>query len=365
MSETTWQFYTDAPSALEAMFSDCQNAAGSIDLDQYIFHFDEIGKKFVDLFLRKAKDGVRVRMILDTVGSRDFYSSDVARTLSEAGIQVFFFNPISPWRLHNFTSWFFRDHKKILVVDGKIGHTGGLGISGAMSTWRDTNVRVTGPIVHEMERVFARMLEIARKRRFTVIQNLNSNFSEFKFLASSPYLRTFRSFKYRKRYLRDAFIQAVRNAKNYIYLTTPYFVPDLRFFSSLRKAAKRGVDVRLLVPVTSDHLSLDMAAASYFGLALAAGIRIFRYQGSLLHAKTGVVDGRWGTVGSANLDNLSFWFCYEANIISSSLEFNARLKQQFLSDLQMAKEIKLFEWVKRPLKQKFLELLTWPAHNFM
>lgn len=365
MPETNWQFYTDAPSAWEAMLLDCQNATVSIDLDQYIFEPRGIGQKFIDLFIEKASLGVRIRIICDSVGSKFFYSTNLARKLSEAGIQIFFFNPISPWRLDNFTSWFFRDHKKILIIDGKIGHTGGLGINPNMETWRDTHVRFTGPIVYEMDRVFARMLENARKKRFSVIQNTKTNGSEFSFLVSSPYLRSLRSFKYRKRYLRAAFIQAVKNARKYIYLTTPYFVPDFRFFATLRKAAKKGVDVRLLVPWTSDHISLDLAAASYFALALSSGMKIFRYKPNFLHAKCAVVDDNWGTVGSANLDNLSFWFCYEANVVSTNLEFNFQIKQHFLKDLEDSYEVKPFEWIKRPLKQKFLELLTWPAHNFM
>jgi cardiolipin synthase len=272
---------------------------------------------------------------------------------------------VSPWRLHNFTSWFFRDHKKMLIIDNQVAHTGGIGIHQLMSTWRDTNVRLTGYIVTEFERLFAKTLEIARKKRFVVVQNSTVNGSDFQFLISSPFLRNLRSFKYRKRYLRDMYIQKIENATSYAYFTTPYFVPDFKFFHVLQKAAKRGIDVRILLPITSDFLSLDLAAASYFGLALAAGIKVFRYKPGLVHAKTAVIDDTWATIGSANLDNLSFWFCYEANVISNNFEFNRQLKQQFLSDLENSEEVKPFAWGNRPWRQKILELLTWPAHNFM
>src|SRR3989344_8791655 len=165
MNETGWRFLNNPMEAWEAMLSDCQNARVSIDLNQYIFDVDGIGKKFLVLFFEKAKHGVRIRLLCDAVGSWNLYNSQYPKKLSEAGIQVMFFNPISPWRLTNFTSWFFRDHKKILVIDNAIGHTGGLGINQKMQSWRDTNVRLTGPIVAEMSRVFARMLENARKRR--------------------------------------------------------------------------------------------------------------------------------------------------------------------------------------------------------
>ncbi|MBI4049412.1 MAG: hypothetical protein HY395_01170 [Candidatus Doudnabacteria bacterium] len=361
--ETGWQFYTRVTEAWDSMLADIASARSFIDLDQYIFEPDRIGRRFLELLIQKAKQGVRVRVICDAAGSANLYNSGFPNLLSEAGIQIFFVNPISPWRIHNFTSWFFRDHKKILVVDGAVGHTGGVGINDRMSDWRDTNVRLTGPIVAEFARVFRKTLEIARRKRLAVIQN-NPSLGEFGLLTSSPYLRSLRSFRYRKRYLRDLFVDKVKSAKECIYLTTPYFVPDFRLFSALQQQARSGLDVKLVVPYTSDHLSLDIAAASYFSLALASGIKVYRYRSHILHAKSAVIDD-WSTVGSANLDNLSFWFCYEANIYSHNQNFTQELKRQFEADLTESMEVKLVEWKFRPIKQKLLELLTWPAHNFM
>lgn len=363
MLETSWQFYTRVLDAWESMLADISSATKYIDLDQYIFEPDKIGRRFIELLIKKAREGIRVRVVCDAAGSSRLYGSKFPNELSEAGVQIFFYNPISPWRIHNFTSWFFRDHKKILVVDGLIGHTGGVGINDQMANWRDSNVRMTGPIVGELERVFKKMVEIARQRRFAVIQN-NINNSEFGFVTSSPYLRSLRSFRYRKRYLRDLFVEKAQNAKKFIYLTTPYFVPDFRLFSILQQAAQNGIDVRLIVPHASDHLSLDMAAASYFSLALASGIKVYRYRGLILHAKTAIIDN-WSTIGSANLDNLSFWFCYEANVVSTNSQFTQELKKQFEDDLVVSEEVKLFNWKSRSIKQKLLELLTWPAHNVM
>lgn len=363
MGDTGWKFYSDVPSAWEAMLLDCQRAQASIDMDQYIFEPDRIGRRFMDLFIAKAKGGVRVRLICDAVGSSNLYNSDHPRILSEAGVQVFFFNPVSRWRIHNFTSWFFRDHKKILVVDGRVGHAGGVGINDKMATWRDSAVRMTGPIVAEFQRVFSRMLEIARRKRFAVIQNYSSE-SEFGFLTSSPYLRNLRSFRYRKRYLRDLFLEKIKSAKNFIYLTTPYFVPDFKLFNELQQAGRRGIDVKLIVPYISDVLWVDMATSSYFSLALASGIKIYRYNKHILHAKTAVIDN-WASIGSANLDNLSFWFCYENNVLSTNHEFNLELKQQFEADLTDCDEVKFFDWKNRTMTQKIKELVTWPAHNFM
>lgn len=345
------------------MLADIAAAKKYVDLDQYIFLPGRVGQRFIDLFIKKAQEGVRVRMICDAVGSSGLYNSNIPNELSEAGVQIFFHNPISKWRLDNFTSWFFRDHKKILVVDGEIAHTGGVGINDRMADWRDSNVRMTGPIVAEFERVFKRMLELVRKRRFAVIHNNPIN-SEFGFMTSSPYLRSIRSFRYRKRYLRDLYLDKINNAKKFIYLTTPYFVPDFRLFNALQNSSQRGVDVKLIVPGRSDIFWVDLAAASYFSLGLGAGIKIYRYKNRILHAKTAIIDD-WATIGSANLDNLSFWFCYEDNVLSTDPGFSQELKNQFDADLTACQELKIFDWKNRPVRQKVLELITWPAHNFM
>src|SRR3989344_7368812 len=361
MNETGWRFLNNPMEAWEAMLSDCQNARVSIDLNQYIFDVDGIGKKFLVLFFEKAKHGVRIRLLCDAVGSWNLYNSQYPKKLSEAGIQVMFFNPISPWRLTNFTSWFFRDHKKLLIVDSQIGHTGSLGVKFQMADWRDTNIRFTGPIVKSMEACFVGMWETTVKSKFLDLKDDIVPAPGFWYVTNSPILRPMGS----QRHIRDSLIDAIDGARRYIYLTTSYFVPDWGFFRSLRLAARRGVEVILLLPEFSDLRSLDIAASSHFGLAFNAGIKTYRYQKTILHTKTAIIDDEWGSVGSANLDNLSFKFQYEANIVSTNKNFNRELKQQFLDDLQFAKVVSPFEWGKRPWRQKVLELLTWPAHHFM
>ncbi|HEV8601169.1 MAG TPA: phospholipase D-like domain-containing protein [Patescibacteria group bacterium] len=365
MSETYWKFYLNSHEAWNTMLSDCANARFSIDLNQYIFEPDEIGIKFIEMFLDKARQGVRVRLLLDAVGSRHLLFSDYPRILSNAGIQITFFNPISPWRFTNFTSWFFRDHKKMLIVDSQIGHTGGLGIHQEMWDWRDTSVRLIGPVVTAMEETFSRMWEITLKKRFLGFENIRSKSVGFSFLTSVPLLKPLLKTRARHRYIRDSFSDAIRRARKYIFLTTPYFVPDLGFFRTLRLAASRGIDVRILLPSRSDISSLDVAASSYFTLSFKSGIKIFKYRSRILHAKTIIVDDKWASVGSTNLDNLSFRFNYEGNVNSTNASFNAELKKHFLTDLESSEEVKPFAWAKRPFSQRVAEILTWPAHNFM
>jgi len=180
---------------------------------------------------------------------------------------------------------------------------------------------------------------------------------EYSFLVNAPRLR--------QRYIYRALLSAIRNAKNYIYLSTPYFIPDIPLYRALRAAAKRGVDVRIIVPEISDYAFIDHARESYFTLVLKAGVKIYTYVPKMMHAKTAVVDDAWAMAGSFNLDSLSFFFNHEANIASTDQTFIREIKQDFVEDLAVCKKITLEEWAHRPLRRKILELLTWPFHSFL
>ncbi|MBI3952444.1 MAG: hypothetical protein HY336_00635 [Candidatus Doudnabacteria bacterium] len=356
--ETNWKFYTEADLFWADMLADMRQARASIDIEQYIFALDDVGFRFIEAALDKAAEGVRVRFLCDASGSAGFITSGFSRELEKKGIEVVFYNPISPWRLYNFTSWFWRDHRKITVIDSSIGYTGSAGIKKHMTSWRETHVRIVGPVVEQMKDAFNQMWLAAKtNKKFFRFKKIIYPADEFSFLINSPYQAN--------RFIRKSFMAAIKSAKDFIFLTTPYFVPDLFFFQKLLSAAKRKVDVRLLLPGKSDHKILDVASASYIGLALKAGIRIFRYRPDrFLHAKTGVVDNLWGTVGSTNLDNLSFRYNYEGNIVSSNPEFNNELFKHFLQDLSESREIIAKDWNRRRLLDKIYESFTWPMHNF-
>jgi cardiolipin synthase A/B len=181
--------------------------------------------------------------------------------------------------------------------------------------------------------------------------------ADFRFWTNSPH--------FRQRYYYRRLAREIRRADKYIYLTTPYFIPNQRLSISLAMAVRRGVDVRLITPRHSDHRFVDLARNSYYSLALKAGVKIYHYDGATLHAKTVIIDDEWASIGSANLDNLSLLFNYEANLVSTDRAFVAELKDHFVNDLLQSERLELEKWQQRSIMVKFLELLTWPFHSLM
>ncbi|MBX4211115.1 hypothetical protein KW783_04065 [Candidatus Parcubacteria bacterium] len=351
MSLTFWQFFLTSHDAWDAMFRACERAKFSIDCEEYILSNDRIGRSFCNILIKKSREGVKVRLLCDAAGSYSFYMSSLPEELRAAGIDVRFFNEISPWRINNFFSWFFRDHRKILIVDSEVALTGGVGFRDDMRYWRDTHIEVTGRIVREMEHSFLELWNQAANKRFlSRLRRLRSYTKGFNFLTNSPF--------FRKRFLYQTFVDALRNARSYIFLTTPYFVPDARIIRVLRLAARRGVDVRILLPVSSDVVWVDRAAHAHFETLLKSGVRIFEYRKTFLHAKTAVIDDEWATVGSFNLDYLSFFYNYEANIVSTDSKFVDAVRNHFEIDCIDTTEIDEMAWKRRPFTAKIPEFFS-------
>ncbi|HET8727080.1 MAG TPA: phospholipase D-like domain-containing protein [Alphaproteobacteria bacterium] len=356
MTRHRWQFFLRAGEAWEAMYVDCAAARSSIDFEQYIMRDDDCGRRFTDLLAEKARAAVRVRLLCDMLGSHDFYNSEVPDRMRAAGCDVRFYNPMSPWRIARLPSWSRRDHRKMTLVDGALAHIGGVCIDSTMSEWRDTHVRIAGPVGVEVGRAFERLWNHMDGR--TQAAELRPVGQEdFAFLTNEPHTR--RNAIYRH------VLAAIARARHYIFLTTPYYVPDHRFFRHLRRACRRGVDVRLLMPNHPDHPIVDKVSRSYWGPALKAGIRIFAYEPTMIHAKTIVIDDRWATVGSSNLDYLSFFRNQEGNLIVTKRAFALDLKHQFLEDLESAREVSLEEWRNRPFTDKIAGLIGRPIKKFL
>ena len=363
MPDARFTFYWKTRDAWEAMLGEIGRARATIDFEQFLFVNDVIGRRFADALAARARAGVTVRILLDAAGSFGAFFSGLPETLlREPNVEARFFNPLSPWRVGNALSWYFRDHRRILVVDGRVGFTGGACIEDAMADWRETQVRVEDPVVGEMEEAFARMWRATKEHKgLRSFPKPRARGSAMSFLINSP--------RYHQRFVYHALRHAVRAASASVSITSPYFVPDPRLFRALRRAARRGVDVRILLSGPSDHPIVDIASNSYYERAFRAGIRIFHYGAdsarSPLHAKTAVVDGRWAMVGTANMDNLSLLFNYECAVVTEGGAFVAAIEERFKEDVTRARELARAEWRRRSRTEKFLEKLIWPLHRFL
>ena len=337
-----WRFYLSPHEAWDAMYEDCEQAAKSIELEQYIFENDAVGRKFMRLFIRKAAQGVRVFVICDKFGSRTFTGSRLVRLLRRGGGHFRFYNRVGwidilrPWR------WYPRTHVKALLIDSTIAYTGGVCFALYMHDWRDTHIRVTGPVTEQMRQAFDRAERRHDRNKRPLLPPTGK--SDFTYLQNYPLLSWF--------VIYDELVRAITRAQRYIYLTTAFFAPNRRFRRLLAHAALRGVEVRILVPKKSEFALADWICLSYSHGLLRAGARIFHYRPFVLHAKTVVIDDNWATVGSTNMDILSFFRNRESNIVTTNAAAVAELKQQFMADLEESDELTLEEMNRQPLWKK-------------
>ena len=340
------------------ILSDCAKAERSIVLEQYIFVSDDFGKKLIDICAERASKGVRVKFLWDAAGSFTLWKSSITDELKKKGIELVFWKRLIPEyaKIPSIRSWFFRNHRRTLVIDEKIGYTGSMCVYEPMKSWRDTNMRIEGPVVKEMRNAFDRMWARAIRNKYFP-RRTHARDHEFKYITNYPAPR--------RRHIYTELVEAVRSARKYIYITTPYFVPTHRIVRTIRLAAKRGVDVRIVIPRNSNYYAVDLGARSYFKTLLSSGVRIFLYEGNMIHAKTAVIDGEWATVGTMNLDRVSLLYNFEANIVSRNSRFAEELAALFVRDMNDSKEITLPEWQNRFFIEKIPELLIKLVRKFL
>ncbi|MGZ6223877.1 MAG: cardiolipin synthase [Syntrophales bacterium] len=364
----------DSPAAYAAMFKEIEIARDHINLESYIIEDDETGRKFADLLLQRQADGVQVNLIYDSVGSITNPAAFFQR-LRDGGIQVVEFNPVNPMKAHG--NWLLAhpDHRKILIVDGKIAITGGINISsvyssklsgrdedrdedkGAPLPWRDTDVQIEGPAVAEFQKLFLGTWskqngpELSGRNYYPKMKEDGNALVQV--LGSTPGTDNRLTF--------IAYVAAITFAEHSIHLTNAYFIPDEQILKAFTDAARRGVDVKIILPGSTDSaLALYAARYDYFEL-LESGVKIYERRNALLHAKTAVIDGVWSTVGSTNLDYWSLLSDDEVNAVVLSREFAAEMEKTFARDLAESHEIKWEEWKERPL---FTKMREWFAHLF-
>jgi len=352
-----WHFYLSPQEAWEAMYQDCAQATKSIELEQYILENDHVGRRFLELFIEKAALGVKIFVICDRYGSASFYGSPLIRKLRHHGGRFYFYNIIHYWDIFRPWRWFPRTHIKTLLVDSNIAYTGGVCFAERMKDWRDTQIRIIGPVVEQVKGAFNRAELIIRRKVVARLQKTKDKGQEFFYLQSEPVLSW--------HIIYTELVKAIGSAKHYVYLTTPYFAPNRRFRSLLRDAPAKGVVVMLLVPEHSSTILVDWVCLSYASKLLEAGVRIFRYQKSMIHCKTAVIDDQWATVGSTNMDVISFFRNRESNLVTTNTHAIANLKQHFLNDLQYSQELTREQLAREPFWKIAIGYLARSVKSFL
>lgn len=327
--ETKLDLYWTPKSAWDAMYEDCANSKKSIDFEQYILKDDSAGLRFLELFRDKAKQGIKVRLILDSIGSRTLISSLILKEFIDAGGHVHFYNRIVIGNLLSPHKWFPRNHTKLIVIDHEIAYVGSVCVSEEMADWRDLHARITGELVSKVQTYFNHVWSHRYKswrRSFSrKVSRLHEYQKDFSFLAALA--------RFHPNFIYCQLLNEIRRAEKSVYLITPYFMPPLLLARALRSAAKRGVDVKVMMSLKSDVPIADYVSQSYFKKATRIGVKILLYPNTVVHAKYAIIDGKWATLGSTNMDYLSLRRNREANIVIRHQETINTLLAQFNKDL--------------------------------
>jgi len=350
----TISMFVEGDDLYDAMLADIGRAKLAIRIESYIFADDEIGSKFIEALGKASRAGVATQLRLDAAGSwGGLQRSSVARLASD-GVVLRWSRPWS-WR-RPFTIQR-RNHRKLLIVDDQVAYLGGFNIHRHSSRrtigdgrWRDTHMRITGPLVLDAKAIFDKYLRRGKLWEPRDTRNV--------------YLLPNRTPR-RWDQLRSAITDRFRLARKRVWLTTPYFVPDRRSQTRLCDAAIRGIDVRLLVPGKIDIPIAQWASRAAYARMLKAGVRIFEYQPRVLHAKTALVDHDWGTVGTANFDYRSFFVNDELNLFAVDASFNAALAAHFEQDLAESREVTAQLWKRRPWYAPIAETIGWWARRWL
>ncbi len=351
VSDNQLKIYSYGRELFDAMIAAIDSAKESIYLETFIWKGDAVGKEFKEHLARKAAEGVAVYVIFDSFGNlvvpRAFKQFPAAiHTLRYRAIARIW-HIIDPRR-------YGLDHRKLLIVDGRIAFIGGYNIGQLYATeWRDTHLRIRGRTAADLAQSFVDFWNRNAPARERITLHYPRRFDPLISVRSNDAMRlTFP--------IRDMYIEAVDRAEYRIRLTNAYFVPDHVLLEALKAAAARGVDVQVLLPAASNHIVVDWAARGYFTDCLRAGIKIFGYRRAMIHAKTCTIDGVWSTIGTANLDRLSSVGNYEINVEIYNPELANLMEEIFACDKTNAVELTLDQWIARPWYAELSELILTP-----
>lgn len=347
--------FKDGNTKFAKLLEDLSAAKHHIHLEYYVLNDDNIGNKIIEVLCSKALDGVQVRLIYDDVGS--YITSKTKAKLTNSGVE---YHPFMPVIFTRFTGKMnYRNHRKIAIIDGAIGYIGGINIADnylnnyeTNHLWRDTHLRIAGEAIKTLQIHFFTSWDFVTKKKFKPNQDYfpkleSKNNIGIQIAASGPDTDWAN--------IMEAIFTAIVTAHDYVYITTPYFVPNDEVITALQVASKSGVDVRLIIPKESDSWVVKHATNSYLEKLFDANIKVYSYAKSFIHAKTMVVDDVFSTVGTTNMDYRSFNINFEINAFIYDTETSKLLKQHFLEDLENCEIIKRKKWEQRSKFEKLKE----------
>ncbi|HXU90023.1 MAG TPA: phospholipase D-like domain-containing protein [Methylomirabilota bacterium] len=359
------EFLLNGEQIFPAIVDAIRSAKKTITYAQYFYEDGPVAREVAEALSERCREGVGVNVLLDAFGTLSMPKA-YAELMTRSGCHVAYFRPLSQYIFRRYNN---RNHRRILVVDGRLGFTGGSGVSrkwmgnGRVEHhWRDTDIRVEGPVVEYLQAAFAEnWLEttgvvLGGETYFPrPLEPRGEVYAQI--VKSSPAAGSFAMY--------TTFLLAVSAARRSIMITNPYFVLDDKMQQALITSARRGVRVRVLVPGAIDHNIVRQASRRQFGSMLRAGIQIFEYTPALLHSKTMVIDGVWSTIGSTNLDNRSFAVNDELNLIVYSRPVAQRLEQIFADDIALSRPVTYTAWRNRGLASKILEVMALPIRDLL
>lgn len=342
---------------MQLLLEDLNNAKHHIHIEYFIIKDDTIGTKFLNVLCNKAKEGVQVKVVMDDVGSD--ISSKMKHKLKDSGVELRKFMPVLFSRFTGKMNY--RDHRKIAIIDGKIGYVGGINISdnyvnsNKTRYWRDTHTRIVGEAVRQLQILFFTTWDFVNEENVNISKDYfpKSDCNDsipLQIAASGPDTDWSN--------IMEAIFVAITNAEEYIHITTPYFIPNDEIVTALQVAARSNIEVKLIVPKKSDSWIAEYATNSYLEKLLEAGVEVYQYTKGFVHAKTMVIDDVFSTVGTANMDYRSFNINFEVNALVYDKPFAKELNQIFSSDLEHTTQLKLEEWKKRAKSTKLVEALA-------
>jgi cardiolipin synthase len=353
--------FTNGPAFYPAMIDAIRAAQHSVCLECYIFNPGRVADAIAEAMIDRARHGVTVSLVADSIGSFPFWYSRVRRRLKKAGCRVHNYQGVRWYSLARLNN---RTHRELLIVDGRVAFAGGAGVADwwmygkrrNKPHWRDTMVRVEGPVVNAIQGVFAEnwlecCSEILDGERFYPALEPTGQVTAAT-IKSSP--------SDRFTLARVTFQSLIEAAEKDIRISTPYFLPDTSLRRALARTARRGVEIKIILPGRgTDQKWVRLASRRNYGHLLKAGVRIFEYQPAMMHAKILLVDESWALVGTTNMDNRSFEHNDEVNLAMRDGDIMARLGQDFAADVAVSEEITLTRWRSRPLWERALNPIVW------